>query len=262
MADSESIQVNPGETGASAPDQPIYEGYEPDESEASQEGEAQQSTEDQFSVPDKFMLEDGSVDIESLAKSYSELERAASAPEGEATDTDESAPPSSFPLTEEEMGSYGQELFESGDVSEASIAAMAEKGLPRELVQQFVEGQKALMAQSQAQSLDAVGGEESYQQIVGWAQENMSEQEIAAYDTVMTSGDSEAVMMNIRGLHARYVQATGRPNLISGNTGSDSAVGAYRSWAEVTAAMKDTKYHDDPAYRQDVQNRLAVSNLS
>jgi len=35
----------------------------------------------------------------------------------------------------------------------------------------------------------------------------------------------------------------------------------YRSQAEVVRAMSDPKYENDPAYRQDVYNKLERSNL-
>ena len=107
----------------------------------------------------------------------------------------------------------------------------------------------------------AVGGQEAYNQLTEWATKNLSEAEIDAYDAAMESGDQNTIMMNIQGLYARFQQAEGRPNLIAGEVGSIGAANAYRSWAEVTAAMKDARYQTDPAYRADVTNRLAVSNL-
>jgi hypothetical protein len=36
----------------------------------------------------------------------------------------------------------------------------------------------------------------------------------------------------------------------------------YRSQAEVVRAMKDSKYENDPAYRQDIYEKLERSNLN
>ena len=36
---------------------------------------------------------------------------------------------------------------------------------------------------------------------------------------------------------------------------------AFRSQAELIAAMSDPRYDKDPAYRQDIADKLAVSNI-
>ena len=40
------------------------------------------------------------------------------------------------------------------------------------------------------------------------------------------------------------------------------AQGGFRSQAELVAAMNDSRYESDPAYRQDVINKLERSDLN
>ena len=42
---------------------------------------------------------------------------------------------------------------------------------------------------------------------------------------------------------------------------AETQVDAFRSQAEVVAAMNDPRYDNDPAYRQDVFQKLERSNL-
>ena len=254
---AESIEIRTGETGSEAPDQPIYEGMTPNEPEAPTQGSEEQPSEQAFEVPDKFMLEDGTIDVESLAKSYSELEKGVSTPQ----ESTEETVTEGFPLTQEEMESYGKELSEKGSLSDEAYNDMAAKGLPRNVVDQYISGQQAIASQQQEQFLASVGGQEGYDALTEWATSNLTESEITAYDTIMNGGDPTQMQMALQGLSARHQQSTGRPQLLKGNTGSLDAAQGYRSWAEVTAAMKDPKYHKDPAYRNDVQNKLNVSNL-
>ena len=164
-------------------------------------------------------------------------------------------------LSSDELQGYADEVLQDGNLSDETYQSLESRGLPRELVEAYVEGQKALMQQSRADILQTVGGEDAYDELTSWAEQNLSDAEIEAYDNVMTSGDRDTIMMSIQGLYARYQQSAGRPNLIAGNVGSTSGSNGFRSWAEVTAAMKDPRYNSDPAYRSDVTNRLSVSQL-
>ena len=258
MSDSLEVSAgNIGETGPDGPNQPIYEGYV-NESEASTEGQEEQVAE-QLEVPGKFIMEDGSVDVESLVKSYTELERGLSAPE-EGAETPETQD-TGYIITPEQGEAYSMELQENGDLSDESYDTMEAQGLPRDMVEQYVQGQLALAAQQEAQLLEGVGGAENYGALTEWACENLSESEIDAYDSMVETGDAAQIQMAIAGLHARYQQATGRPTLLQGETGTSGASQAFRSWAEVTEAMKNPKYQSDPSYRKDIESRLAVSNF-
>jgi hypothetical protein len=248
----ESIEISQGHTG---PENPELSGGM-NEPEASMQGQEEQPSESGYEVPDKFVREDGSVDVEALSNSYMELESLGKTDAEESTDME-----SAFPLSNDEMAGYAEELFNTGDISEDSYAAMEAQGLPRELVQQYVAGQQALVRANQSALLEGVGGQEAYDSLTEWAGSNLSESEIDTYDSVMASGDPNQIQMAIQGLHARYQQDTGSPTLITGHTGTEGTSNAFRSWNEVTEAMKNPKYRSDPAYRQDVENRLRTSRL-
>ena len=261
---SERIEVGGDVSGPNNPNQPNLEGV--NEQEASSEGQAQQTPEEHaFEVPNKFIQEDGTVDVEAMARSYAELERMQSGmpQEGDqmSQDTELSEGAEGALVSQEDVQNYNEQLLQSGDLTDESYADLESRGLPRDLVQAYVEGQKALMNAHRASVLDSVGGEDAYAAMTQWADKNLSDAEIEAYDNAMASGDQNAIMMNIQGLHARYQQAEGRPNLIKGEVGAANASQGFRSWAEVTTAMKDNRYRNDPAYQEEVKQRLAVSNL-
>ena len=264
--ESERIQVTGEVSGPEAPDQPIYEGSQPNEQEVSPQGQTEQTSQQPASsVPDKFITQDGTVDVEALAQSYMELERMRSGMPSEGDPMSEESQLSQGEegelLSSDELQGFTDQVLQDGNLSDDTYADLESRGLPRELVEAYVEGQKALADQQRNQLLGIVGGQDNYDQLTEWASQNLSESEIDAYDAAMESGDQNAIMMNIQGLYARYQQSEGRPNLIAGEVGSIGASSGFRSWAEVTTAMKDSRYQNDPAYRADVTNRLAVSNL-
>ena len=67
--------------------------------------------------------------------------------------------------------------------------------------------------------------------------------------------------MPINELNRRYTDAVGNEQPLLTGRGSRETMDVFRSQAEVVAAMKDPKYDRDPAYRQDVFNKLERSQI-
>ena len=106
----------------------------------------------------------------------------------------------------------------------------------------------------------AVGGAEAYQQMTSWAQDNFTPQEIQAYDNALEAGDMNSINLALQALYYRYTDAVGSEgDMIQGK--ASTAVDGFRSQAEVVRAMDDPRYDNDPAYRQDVYNKLERSQI-
>ena len=106
---------------------------------------------------------------------------------------------------------------------------------------------------------NVVGGSEQYNQIIDWAKDNLSEQEISMYDHVMESNDPVAMFFAIRALGNSYDNAVGVDGELLTGTASNNPRNVFRSQAEVMEAMSDPRYDSDPAYRQDVFDKLEQS---
>ncbi len=108
---------------------------------------------------------------------------------------------------------------------------------------------------------NAVGGEQSYNQMIQWAGENFTPQEIQAYDNALEGGNMDNINLALQALYYRYTDSVGvEGNMIQGKAAQ--TVDGFRSQAEVVRAMGDERYENDPAYRQDVYNKLERSNLN
>ena len=107
----------------------------------------------------------------------------------------------------------------------------------------------------------SVGGEEQYNEMLGWAGQNLTDKEIEAYDSVMENGDPSAAYWAVQALSFRYKDANGvEGNLVQGKP--PGAGDTFRSQAEVVQAMSDPRYDKDPAYRRDLMRRLENSDVS
>lgn len=118
------------------------------------------------------------------------------------------------------------------------------------------------LSNTEAEELTAmVGGQDKYLEMLQWAGETLSEKEIEMFDTVVATGNKNSCYFAIKALQDRYTDAVGKEApLVSGRSSAEKS-NAFRSQAEVVAAMGDPRYDKDPAYRQDVFNKLERSQL-
>lgn len=161
-----------------------------------------------------------------------------------------------------ELATYEAEFAEKGELSEASYAALEKAGIPKAIVDQYIEGQKAVAATHEAEAYALVGGESNYQAMVTWASTTLTAEDKAAFNAAIGQGGA-AAKLAISGLNAQFKATQGSaPKLLGGFAPSGGAdVAGFRSTHELTQAMADPRYSRDPAYRKDVEAKLAASNL-
>lgn len=212
-------------------------------------------------LPEKFKS------VEDLAKSYQELEKKLGDSQPKETEVSKDTN-SDLDIAEKAVETAGlnmetlaSEYAEKGELDEKSYEALEKAGIPKDYVNQFIEGQKAIADQQATSIKNMVGGADAYTEMSNWAAENMSEEEKTAYNTAVNSKDLETAKLAVVGLKAKFERANGNePNLLEGK-GTVSGEKGYASWAEVTRAMGDERYSKDPAYQAMVQEKLANSDL-
>ena len=213
-------------------------------------------------LPEKF------ANAQELAKAYGELEKKMSTPKEETSNTDAPKPMEQLKVNQNEaeqqlgfnLDNYYNEFAESGKLSDKSYADLAKNGLDKIVVDGYIAGQQALADKHVNSVQSVVGGKENYENIVKWASQNLSEGEVKAFNDTMDSGSLDQAQMAISGMQAKYNQVHNEPNLISGDK-ADSSKGAYRSVAEMLTDINNPKYAEDPAFRNDVEQKIKNSNV-
>ena len=215
-------------------------------------------------------------DAQELERAYIELEKKLGSRDGQEEETAESEPQdqqeerTEYSSQIEAISRAAEEFNSKGELS-AETLAQFEQMSSKELVQAYFEYEQGLPAMDAPQSVElsqgdintiqnSVGGEAAYQQLVGWAAQNFSEAEIQAFDNVVDSGNVAAINLALAGLKARYTDANGyEGNMIQGKAAAPADT--FKSQAEVVRAMSDSKYDRDPAYRDEIMQKLARSDL-
>ena len=216
-------------------------------------------------LPEKFSS------AEEMAKSYSELEKklgqAHKEEQPEVEQSEEKAENETEQSEENVSEAYqavaeaSKEFFENdGQLSEETYNALEKAGLPRDLVDSYAAGQQALLASEEGQ-IKAVA-EGNYDAMAEWANENLPQEEIDAFDEAVTGGTISQAKLAVQGLYARYQNEVGaKPKLTQGAVNGVSAM-PFKSMQELARAQSDPRYKTgDKAYHEEIDRRLLVSKI-
>ena len=107
-----------------------------------------------------------------------------------------------------------------------------------------------------------VGGEENYNNMIGWANQNMPEQEVKMYDAVMDKGDPLSAYFAVQAMALRYQDKVGRDGQLVTGKAPKQTSDVFNSQQEMVKAMEDPRYNDDPAYREAILQKLERSNIN
>lgn len=178
---------------------------------------------------------------------------------------------------------YALEFEKSGGkgLSEESLAkAAADFGVPVEAVKAFMDGQ---IAQRQLQAsqagqptaeqvatataiVEVIPNEADYKALLAWGKDGLSADDRAAYDAALDRGDKATVKSLLGAFQAKFAasgQGKSPRDVTQEGAGEDthgsSGAKPYTSQAQVEADMNNPQYAKDPAFRKEVQDRIAVS---
>lgn len=214
---------------------------------------------------------------EDLLKAYQELQKKLSTPsdgddegseEEEASEAIEEAPEETE--IDENVRTFvdiSQRFEAEGGLSEedvATLSAMDSKTLIETYFKyhavQSNNAQATAATQAEMTSIrQSVGGDEAYGEMIQWAGENLNEAEIDQFNAVVGTNNPAAIKYAVESLSNRWKGAEGyEAPLVTGRKAPSKAK-AFRSQAELARAISDPRYSTDPAYRMDVEEKLARS---
>jgi len=192
----------------------------------------------------------------------------------------------SEPVAEEVESENETESEESNDYEQNILDALWEEGTSNSLTKETfeelknmdpVEVAKMAMQQrsrsSKPESVDfsdadvdqiqgLVGGEENYNNMLGWAQQNVPEQEIQLFDSVMDQGNRLAAYFAVQTMALKYKDAVGREGQMVKGKAPKSQADVFKSQAELVEAQSDPRYENDEAYQDAILAKLARSDIN
>ncbi len=216
-------------------------------------------------LPEKFKSP------EDMSKAYSELEKKLGQPTEEASEEPEQVEEKAENETEQTeentseayqaVAEASKEFFENdGQLSEETYNTLEKAGLPRDLVDSYAAGQQALQQSEEGQIKSVAQG--NYEAMAEWANENLPQEEVDAFDEAVTGGTVSQAKLAVQGLYARYQNDVGaKPKLTQGGVNGVSTM-PFRSMQELARAQSDPRYKSgDKAYHEEIDRRLQVSSI-
>ena len=215
---------------------------------------------------------------EELEKAYVELQKKLGESKEEDTEQASAEPePEDKPQLSEGatlITDASKEYFDNGNKLSPETLAKFSSLSSQDLIKAYMEvAQNPEFQQQQAappaditesqinQIKNSAGGEKAYANIVNWAKNSLPQDQINAFDEVVNTGSVQAIQLAVSGLKAEYDNANGvEGRMVTGKTAPNNG-DVFRSQAELVRAMSDARYDNDPAYRQDVIEKLDRSNL-
>lgn len=168
-----------------------------------------------------------------------------------------------------DFGAMNTRWQETGQLADEDYDQLQEAGFTRDMVDAYLSGLQYKAAQDTALTVKEItalkqeyGGEKGYSDMLEWAADNLSEDEIKGFNEIVTGNSTmAAVRMAVSGLHAKYTAKAGvEPKLIGGRS-PKAASDKFESTAQLVEAMKDPRYGQDPAYRRKIEEKLARSSI-
>ncbi len=244
------------------------------------EGELTEDEKDSLKVGEKLqaaeeqMLAGKYKNAEDLEKAYIELQKKLGEPQEESTP--EAEVESEPEPVEEETVEVSEDFFEDlwkqsqndNGYADATVEQL-QKMDPVDVAQAFLDYRANQVDSNTLKQVDidaiqeSVGGKEAYKEMTTWAQTNLSDKDRQLFDHVIGLGDGPAAYFASQMLASKYKDAVGfEGEMVHGGNPTPDKIEIFRSQAELVRAMEDPRYDKDPAYRQDVADKLAVSNIA
>ena len=161
----------------------------------------------------------------------------------------------------------------NGTVTEEMFNSLVDAGLSKESVTAYLDGRAVESGYNENQTTDvsqadidsikkSVGGETEYNNLVSWAGQNLDKKAIEGFDSIIETGNPDAIKMAVSGLKSQYENANGYEGRMLTGKAPKSSGDVFRSQAELVNAMSDPRYENDPAYRQDIIEKLDRSDMN
>ena len=218
-----------------------------------------------------------------LLKAYQELEKKQSQASG--PDSAEPSQPQAY-TAEQAVQVYGDDIVNAvgeaglnmadlmwqadngGDISQHYDALAEAVGVPRQVVENYVSkaqaggGEPATMSDAdEAAIINEVGGQEAFNQLSGWARQNLDANELAEYNATVDSGNTQAIRWALKAIQAKNAKpAASEPKLIRGQAPAETKA-RFNSKSEVLEAMNKRNSKGQRLYDVDTEYQRKFAEL-
>lgn len=155
------------------------------------------------------------------------------------------------------------EYNKNGQLSSASLEALANAGYPKEVVDAYIRGVEATQEKFYNAVVGFAGGEDEYRQVAQFVS-SQGDKAVQDFNDTINTGNLGVINMVIQGVKANMKAVNGTTNqtILGQSTGGTADnTNAYLSKQQMLDAMNDPRYDKDPIYRKQVEQKIINSNF-
>ena len=258
--------------------------YDPGTDTVTTEENLSTEEKDSLEVGEKLVAEQESLlagkykNAEELEKAYIELQQKLGSDDKEESEPEQTEETEELPEITPEIQlitDASLEFNEKGEVGAETLEKFQQMS-SKDLVSAYMEMQSIAakapapespespdLTDAEVNSIkNSAGGEQEYSNLLNWAGQNLPKSTVDAFDALCDSGDVNSIQLAVSGIKAQYENANGyEGRMLSGKPPQPSG-DVFNSQAQVVEAMSDPRYDNDPAFRQEVMNKLERSNIN
>lgn len=159
--------------------------------------------------------------------------------------------------------SLEEEYTKNGQLSSASLEALANAGYPKEVVDAYISGVEATQEKFYNAVVGFAGGEDEYRQVAQFVS-SQGDKAVQDFNDTINTGNLGVINMVIQGVKANMKTVNGTTNqtILGQSTGGTADnTNAYLSKQQMLDAMNDPRYDKDPIYRKQVEQKIINSNF-
>lgn len=220
-------------------------------------------------IPEKFWdAEKGTVDVDKLLKSYTELESG----KGPKKDDAEPAPADDEKAKETvqkaglDWDSLTAKVRQNGTLEDTDFEALEAVGVPRGLVEEVIETRLYRVEQERKAAVEYIGGQDEATALMKWAGENLSDAEKASYQGMLDGPHWRVAVDSLKSRRAANSKTAGEPRLESGRSSGSVGTVGYASKDEMKADMANPLYFartpDGERFRAQVYKKAELATYN
>lgn len=155
---------------------------------------------------------------------------------------------------------FTRSYAQHGELTEDDRAELEKAGFPRSVQDVYLRGLEARIEERTSAAVEAVGGEESFDRVRNWANENLSEAQQAAFNKQLNSAETaEDVAIAWENLAARYAKSKPAEATTVDGDGQVNGSRGFANRDELNKAVADPRYEKDDAYRKNVEAKMVAT---
>lgn len=159
-------------------------------------------------------------------------------------------------VSEELWTELGDHFEKNGNITEEHYNQLNKAGIPDEVIDRYIDSIQNEQVKFTESIYDIAGGQEQYETIKSWVEENYPADEIEAVSRM----DKKGMLLAMKGMKADYDAANpvDTSKRIMGNP-FNTSTGSYGSQADYIIDVSDKRYGVDKRYTKAVDDKFANS---